>query len=188
MIKSVTIEKISAALLEAQKNMGNASKDAKNPFFKSKFADLNAVREAVTGPLHDAGISILQPTVYIDGKSFVETTLLHTSGEYIQSHLEIVCAKQNDPQAFGSALSYARRYSLSSMLSVGAEDTDAEDAMDRAHSQPKHAIASTVSAQDSITKFNNANTVKPVIVSESAPVLTPKPAFGGGARSPFRKA
>lgn len=128
---SDSITKISSALLKAQKSMGNAVKDAKNPFYKSFYADLNAIREAALPSLHENGIATLQPTVSVDGKQFVQTTLLHESGEYIASLTEIVCAKQNDPQAYGSAISYARRYGLQSLLCIGAEDNDAEAAMGR---------------------------------------------------------
>lgn len=136
---SESITKIAPALLKAQKEMGNAVKDSKNLFYKSKFADLNSVREAVTPALHNNGISILQLNATVSAglesnslvQNVVRTTLLHESGEYITSDTPIVCAKSNDPQALGSAISYARRYGLSSMLSVGAEDNDAEGAMDR---------------------------------------------------------
>lgn len=133
MNKSESILKLAPAILAAQKAMGNATKDSRNPFYKSKYADLNSVREAVTPSLHTNGISLLQLNIAIDGKSYVETTLLHESGEYISSYTEVVCKAQNDPQAYGSALSYARRYGLSSMLSVGAEDDDSEGAMARTH-------------------------------------------------------
>lgn len=134
MIKSDTITKIAIALLKAQRNMTNAVKDSKNPFFKSNYADLNAVREASHGALNTEGIVVLQPVVQNEqGKSFVRTLLLHESGEYLGSDTEIVCAKQNDPQALGSAITYARRYGLQAMVSLGAEDDDGEKAMGRTH-------------------------------------------------------
>jgi len=131
MNKSDTIVKIVGALLRAQSKMGNAAKDAKNPFFKSKYADLNSVREVAHPALNSEGVLILQPTINVDGKNFVETTLAHESGEWVSSLTEIICAKQNDPQAYGSAISYSRRYGLQSFLSIGAEDSDAEGAMNR---------------------------------------------------------
>lgn len=187
MIKSDTIKNIAVALLEAQKAMGNAVKDSKNPFFKSTYADLNAVREAVTPALHAANITILQPTVFIDGRSFVETTLLHSSGEYIGSVTEIVVKDTTNAQNLGSSISYARRYGLQSLLSVGAQDDDAELSVGRAHSQPKHAIASV---KTNVTSGTTVQAV-PLDIQTGSPVVTtptPKPAFGGGARSPFRKA
>ena len=131
MNKSDTITKIAGALLAAQKEMGNAIKDSKNPFFKSSFATLNAVREACIPVLNKNGVSVFQPTTEMNGKLYVETLLLHESGEYISGLYEVVAGKQNDPQAFGAAVSYSRRYSLSSMVNIGSEDDDGESAMGR---------------------------------------------------------
>lgn len=128
---SATISKIAAALLKAQSNMGSATKDSKNPFFKSSYADLNAIREVTIPALNSQGISVLQPTVVIDGKNYVRTTLLHESGEFMAADTEVVQAKVNDPQAHGSGISYARRYGLQSFLNVGAVDDDGELSMGR---------------------------------------------------------
>ena len=118
-------------MVKAQSEMGNAVKDSKNPFFKSSYADLNSIREASLPVLNKHGISVLQPTSVIDGRLYVETLLLHESGEYLSGLYEVVVGKQNDPQALGSAISYSRRYSLQSMINIGAEDNDAESATDR---------------------------------------------------------
>lgn len=131
MNKSESIAKIAGALLKAQSEMGNAVKDSKNPFFKSSYADLNSIREASLPVLNKHGISVLQPTTVIEGQLYVETLLLHESGEYLSGLYEVVVGKQNDPQALGSAISYSRRYSLQSMINIGAEDNDAEGATDR---------------------------------------------------------
>ncbi len=141
MVMSPSILKITPALLKAQGKMANAVKDAKNPFFKSSYADLNAVREACTPALHENDILVLQPMVQKDGKSFVRTLLLHSSGEYLGSDTEVVCAKQNDPQAQGSAITYARRYGLQSLVSLGSADDDGEGAMARSSkpSEPRKA-------------------------------------------------
>lgn len=131
MIKSETITKIAVALLKAQKSMGNAVKDSKNPFFKSAYADLNAVREACMPALGENGISVLQATMTVDNKAVMRTTLLHESGEWLAADTDIVCSKQNDPQAYGSAVSYARRYGLQSLVCLGSVDDDAEAGMGR---------------------------------------------------------
>ena len=68
---------IATALLKAQKQMGTAKKDAKNPFFKSNYADLNSIREACMPSLNDNGIVVLQPTAFIDGKNFIN--IIHFS-------------------------------------------------------------------------------------------------------------
>lgn len=122
------IKTIATALLKAQKEMGNAIKDSKNPFFKSNYADLNAIREACMPALNNNGIVVLQPIVHIDGKNFVKTVLLHESGETFESLTEIIYSKQNDAQAQGSGITYARRYGLQSLVNVGAEDDDGNKA------------------------------------------------------------
>ena len=118
------MKQIATALLKAQKEMGTALKDSKNPFFKSNYADLNSIREACMPALNNNGIVVLQPIVNIDGKNFVKTLLLHESGESIEGITEIVYSKQNDAQAQGSGITYARRYGLQSLVNVGAEDDD----------------------------------------------------------------
>ena len=118
------MKEIIEALLKAQKEMGNAIKGANNPFFKSKYADLNSVREAVMPLLNENGILVLQPIVHIDGKNFVKTILMHESGQTIESFTEILFKVSNDPQAQGSGITYARRYGLQSLVCIGADDDD----------------------------------------------------------------
>jgi hypothetical protein len=123
------MKQIATALLKAQSEMSNPKKGATNPFFKSKYADLNAIREAVIPTLNENGISVLQPIVHTDGKNFVKTILLHESGELMDSLTEIIYNKQNDAQAQGSGISYARRYALQSFVCVGADDDDGQKAV-----------------------------------------------------------
>lgn len=151
MNRSDSIVKISQALVKAQRNMGNAVKGSANPFFKSRYADLNAIREACIPVLNEEGITVLQPTTVIDGKLYVETLLLHESGEFISGVYEVVVGKQNDPQAFGAAISYSRRYSLQSMVNLGAEDDDAESAMGR---NVKVSPTVTVKKVEEVPKVN----------------------------------
>lgn len=128
---------------------------------------------------------MLQPTVHIEGKSFVRTLLLHESGEFLGSDTEIVCAKQNDPQALGSAISYARRYGLQALLGLAAEDDDGEKAMVR---QPKEAPKAPTKAAEqpkaTTPVATTAPTAKPssfkspvavVDKAETAKVEAPKP-------------
>lgn len=132
MNKSESIANIAPALLKAQKATGSAVKDSQNPFFKSTYADLGAVMEACKQALNDNGITVLQPVgTDENGKVYVETVLLHDSGEYISDRMNISVKQDNDPQAQGSAITYARRYSLQSMVFIPAEDDDAEKAMSR---------------------------------------------------------
>lgn len=154
MKRSDSIVKIGAALLKAQKLMGGAAKGASNPFFKSKYADYGAVLEACKSELNDNGVVILQPLVTIEGRNYVETTLVHESGEWLSSEVEIICSKQNDPQAFGSAITYARRYGLQSLVALPAEDDDGESAMNRtpkAYPAKTQAYPAVVTAQAAAT-------------------------------------
>lgn len=122
------MKQIAIALVKAQMEMDTATKGSKNPFFKSSYADLNAIREACIPALNKHGIVVLQPTVHIDGKNFVKTLLLHESGEQIEGLTEIIYNKANDAQAQGSGITYARRYGLQSLCNVGAEDDDGNHA------------------------------------------------------------
>ena len=124
------MKNIATALLKAQSEMSNPKKQAENPFFKKKYADLNSIREAVIPTLNANGISVLQPIVHVDGKNFVKTILLHETGEMLESLTEIVYNKINDAQAQGSGISYARRYSLQSFVCVGADDDDGNKAVE----------------------------------------------------------
>lgn len=129
MIKSESILKIIPALLEAKKEMsGTVIKKANNPFFKSKYADLNSVLEVCVDDLHRVGIVILQPIIEKNGKNYVQTLLIHDSGEFIGSECEIKVKNLNDPQAEGSGITYARRYSLQSLLGLASVDDDANKA------------------------------------------------------------
>ncbi len=130
MIKSDSLAKLAPALVKAQKNMGIALKDAKNPFFKSKYADLNAIIDAAVPALNAEGIAVLQsPGLVADPVTgvtvpVIETILLHESGEFVVGQSRVIAAKQNDPQAEGSATTYARRYGLQAMAVLKADDDD----------------------------------------------------------------
>jgi hypothetical protein len=164
MNRSESIMKIAPALVKAQAAMGNAVKDAKNPFFKSRYADLNAVREAVLPVMNANGISVLQPTVHIEGKSFVETILLHESGEFISSLTEIIVGKVNDAQQQGSGISYARRYGLQSLANIGADDDDAESAVGRGSSKSNLANSNSVATVKNVD-IAKENTVESAAVA-----------------------
>jgi len=123
------MKNIAAALVKAQLEMITPKKGSVNPFFKNKYADLNDVLAAVVPALNNNGIVLLQPLINIDGKNFVKTVLMHESGEIFESLAEIFCKNTNDAQAYGSGVTYARRYSLSSIVGIGSEDDDAQKAV-----------------------------------------------------------
>lgn len=122
------IKNIAKALVKAQSEMSNAVKGSKNPFFKNTYADLNAIREAVTPHLNNNGICVLQPIVQVEGKNYVRTMLLHESGESITSDTEIIASQMNNAQSHGSGITYARRYGLQSLICIGSDDDDGTSA------------------------------------------------------------
>lgn len=126
---SETIGKLSEALAKAQGAFKPALKDSANPFFKSAYLSLSGAIEACRDALSVNGLAIVQA---LDGgeRLYLVTTLLHSSGEWINSHYPVAPVK-NDPQGIGSALTYARRYSLMAMVGIAAEDDDGEAATGR---------------------------------------------------------
>lgn len=120
-IHSQTIGEIIKALVNFHTKAQNPKKSADNKFFQSKYARLEDVIESIRSPLNESELSIVQSVL---GQDLV-TILAHASGEWFRSYYPIRPAKSNDPQSFGSAISYARRYSLLSILNLAAEDDDA---------------------------------------------------------------
>jgi len=119
---------IAQALVNAQKQMHFAIKNSKNPHFKNTYADLSAVIDAVKDALNNNDIVFMQtPTESDDGKLHLVTRLLHASGEWIEDTCSCPLPKQ-DPQGFGSGLTYLRRYSLSSICGLYQDDDDGEQA------------------------------------------------------------
>lgn len=112
-----------AALAVAQSQMGKALKDANNPHFKSKYADLSNVTDAALPALNANGIAVFQPMRAIDGKDHVVTIFAHSSGETIECAIPLLVNK-NDMQGLGSAITYARRYGLMMMAGIAPEDDD----------------------------------------------------------------
>lgn len=125
MNKSDSIKELAAALNKAQAAIKPAKKDRENPFFSSSYATLQSVWEAALPAMTTNGLSIAQTfTTPADAATIiVETTLLHTSGEWLTSTLTLKPVK-SDPQAFGSAITYGRRYSVAAILGIVADDDD----------------------------------------------------------------
>jgi hypothetical protein len=176
---SPSISNLTKALLRAQQKMGSAVKGNKNPFFKSNYADLPTVMEVVKGPLNEEGIVVLQPAAFRDGKNFIQTVLIHgETGEALVSETEVICAKQNDPQAFGAAQTYARRFSLQAMLFIPAEDDDGNYASNRTTTQPKVGVAllnskETTAVSAAATTPTVATTVAPAQASSTVAEIQP---------------
>lgn len=115
---------LAAAFIKAKREFAPALKDKTNPAFRSKYADLGACIEAVDDALLSNGIAVYQETFEDSTGVTVETVFLHESGESLRcGKLHVPAAKQ-DPQGYGSALTYARRYSLMAACGIAPEDDD----------------------------------------------------------------
>jgi hypothetical protein len=123
--KSDQIDKLAGALAKAQSEIRGAAKKSKNPFFNSNYADLHTVIESCMPQLSKNGISVVQGTDFnrTDGW-FVTTMLMHSSGQWIKSSCKIILGPKQDIQALGSAITYGRRYGLSSIAGIGQFDDD----------------------------------------------------------------
>ena len=129
---SDSIGKLATALNVAQRAMKGAVKDSSNPFFKSTYADLASVWDAIREPFGANGLSVVQgPGLYQDGAPHLTTRLLHVSGEWLEESFSCP-VKQADPQGIGSCLTYMRRYALAAIAGVCPEDDDGEGSMGRA--------------------------------------------------------
>lgn len=124
---SLQIDKLLEALSVAQGQMESATKDSDNPFFKSKYADINTIIQTAKKPLSENGLSVIQLTDRSETKAKVTTILGHKSGQYISTTLELAPTKP-DAQGMGSAITYARRYAYQAIIGMGAEDDDGNEA------------------------------------------------------------
>lgn len=130
-MKSDQINELAKALCKAQGKIKHAVKDSANPFFRSKYADLTSVWDAIRDAFQGEGLAVAQcPQVLDSGAAVLETTLMHSSGQWISSRVPLNPVK-NDPQGIGSAITYARRYALQSIAGVCADDDDGEAAQGR---------------------------------------------------------
>lgn len=126
MEKSTSIKNLTQSLAKFHAMVGKISKDAKNPFFKSNYASLPHIITEIAEPLEKAGLVLSQ---FPNGDGLT-TILIHAeSGEFISATYTLQVVRQNDPQAQGSAISYARRYAITSVLNLAISDDDAEAAM-----------------------------------------------------------
>lgn len=153
---SETIDKIAAALVIAQKAMLPLIKDSDNPFFKSKYADLHAVTEACYPALQANGICVIQSAESLGSEGInIRTRLIHSSGQFIETECAIPPAGQ-DPQKYGSAVTYGRRYGLQAAVGLAATDDDAESAMGRTKPAARSAAKSAeviATASDMVDKI-----------------------------------
>lgn len=136
---------IYGALVKAQQGFSPALKTNTNPHFRSRYADLSACVEAVIDSLNANGIALIQQTHECSDGVIVETTFIHESGESLSCGKLHVPASKNDAQGYGSALTYARRYSLMAACGIAPEDDDGNAA-----SRPKTAITPVKAVMQSV--------------------------------------
>ena len=142
---SDSITSIAPALLKAQQAIAFAAKDSKNPAFKSTYANLESVIDAIKAPLNDAGIVFLQTfSPSMAGYLNLTTRLMHTSGEWIEDEMTMPLAKQ-DAAGYGSAATYSRRYALSAITGLYQADDDGTEA---SKPQPKIDMMPMLAAMD----------------------------------------
>jgi len=144
------MKQIAAALVKAQKGFSPALKTATNPHFKSKYADLASCVEAVVDSLNANGIYLLQQSHECADGVTIETTFIHESGETLSAGKLHVPATKHDAQGYGSALTYARRYSLMAACGMAPEDDDGNAAAKKP--QAKGVIKPTSGAGDGLTQ------------------------------------
>lgn len=151
---------IYAAFVKAQKGFAPALKTSTNPHFKSRYADLAACVEAVIDALNDNGIGLIQKTHQDERGVTVETMFVHESGESMTGGVLHVPAAKQDPQGYGSALSYARRYSLMAACGIAPEDDDGNAASKAPAAKQKPAATKPVDIEPWVAKMLAANSSK----------------------------
>jgi hypothetical protein len=156
-----------SALVKASAEIKTAKKDAENPFFKSRYSDLPSIVEACKSALLKNNLVVTQSTTLVNGVTALVTTLHHTSGQWIRGYYPVTAVKA-DPQAMGSAITYARRYALSAIVGVVSEDDDdGESAMGRSvYSAPKRNGIEYIEPVSRATTQGNSE--EPIKASASA--------------------
>lgn len=193
---SPQIDKIVPALIAVKSKLQAVIKSANNPFFKSKYATLEAHLEAVEPLLAENGLVLTQPTGIHEtsGQSIVSSILMHISGQYISSFMPLASKDPNDAQKLGSAITYGRRYTLGALFSMATEsDDDGESAVGRGK-----GVATTLVKSDknpvtvvgrgetaTITVNSPAFNSTPIVVTTAPPPVST--ANAAPKRSSFRK-
>jgi hypothetical protein len=166
------INEISAALSKAQAKMQNASFNKVNPHFKSKYADLASIRDAVVPALSENGIALVQLMEITDGTLVLLTKLAHSSGQFLESRYPVISAT-GKPQDMGSALTYARRYSMSAICGIASEEDDDGNAAQSMASRPAEtkSISGTQGASKAKSREAYSSIVSEMKLSSSLDAL-----------------
>jgi hypothetical protein len=151
---SEQLNELAAALAKAQAKIRNAEEDKSNPHYKSKYATLTSLWECCRAPLSENGLSIVQTFEESGTKLLVVTTLVHSSGQWIASSFPI--NQSIKIQETGSAVTYARRYSLSAIVGIAPgdnDDDDGEKAMERPKSVEKHVEKPETASKEDVDRL-----------------------------------
>ena len=162
---------IAGAIVKAQMAFGPALKTSQNPHFKSKYADLAACVEAVIEALNANGIALIQRTLPCESGVTVETVFLHTSGETMSSGPLHVPAQRQDAQGYGSALTYARRYSLMAACGIAPEDDDGNAAASKSITYAKQSKPAPRITDEEPSKFNGSRSAKAAVATNEEEAL-----------------
>jgi hypothetical protein len=155
MTTSESTKEISAALVGFHKEVGKIAKDAKNPFFKSKYASLSGILDTISEPLVNNGLSVVQ---FPEGENGLTTRLTHTSGEWMESTYTMKPVKDT-PQDRGSAITYQRRYAIGAILSLNIdEDDDANKASGREVQKAVNGAKNAPDGGEKLILFSLLNT------------------------------
>ncbi len=140
---SDTINELAASMSSAQGAMPGASKDSANPFFKSKYADLASVMQAIRAPFAQNNLSFIQGTGKTEhGEIVVTTRIMHSSGQWVECDT-VLSPVKDDPQGIGSAISYGKRYGLQSLAGVPSVDDDGNAAVENVKPRKKRSKPAT---------------------------------------------
>ena len=168
---SEELDKILPALSKVKAGMGIVLKSASNPFFKSKYADLNAHLDVVEPLLQANGLLLFQPVEATDLGNIVESRIYHPeSGQFVSSVMKLI--GETDMQKVGSAVTYARRYTLGSLLGMKADDDDGESSIGR--NKPKGSSYKPKSSTKSASKTKDSS--KPSFANRGKSSAAPAPA------------
>lgn len=176
--QSEQINELAKALSQAQGELRNVAKNATNPHFRNSYADLAAILDEVSGPLSKYGLAVTQtadvkfePVI----EQFLVTTLMHSSGQFIRSYYHLNPIKK-DPQGYGGAMTYARRYCLAAIVGVAQTDDDGHTA-----SQPaptKHYAAPPAPKPEvNPNVYSSTNDQKKALVHAIKALVLPGMAF-----------
>lgn len=180
---SEQLDKVLPAIMAVKNKLQAVTKSANNPFFKSKYADLNTYLDEVEPLLEANELVLLQPVTVIETANIVSSIIMHKSGQFISSEMSVINAP--DMQKLGSAITYARRYTLGALLSMKAEDDDGNGAVGKTPAAKTTTTKAATLVQTTTETKVTASTTPTVAAS-----VIPQPSTilaGNTDRPSFRK-